>query len=645
MEYKDLFSKIKIGGKTAKNRIALSPMGVNLENADGSVSQAALEYFGARARGGAGIIITGSANVSYPAGRSVPTHMRLDKADYIPGWGRLAEEIHRYGSLLFVQLMHAGNSANPAFLNGYQPEGASVMPNVYGGSCRELENSEVKALIKAFINAAVYAQIAGADGVELHGAHAYLVNGFLSPSTNHRSDEYGGSLENRARFATEIISGIKAACGKDFVCGIRIGIEETCENGYDMTEGIKLAQMMVDAGADYISASLGHTGFGDTRLVETHKHPEGDRVYLAEAVKKAVNVPVFTTGKLRDPSMMNAIISDGKADVVCLGRALICDPDWCDKVHEGKESEIRPCINCLEGCITKVSSGQAVQCAVNPIVGKEWRYVGDPAASRAKKVVVVGGGVAGMEAARAATLRGHEVTLLESRSYLGGQVNYAMQPPHKGEMGKIIRWFKHMLPEWGVDVRLNTTADVETIKALHPDSVILATGALPITDKVKSSIPLVRAWDVLDGSVSLEGVSTVAVIGGGMVGCETAEFIAEKGAKVTVFEMQPNIANGAAILNLIDTIVDFGVRGIESKVSTVISCVDGEGVHYTNEAEGSACMKADMYVCAIGQRSNPTELEAGLAEANIPVSYAGDAVSVGKVFTSLNSGFYAGYDI
>lgn len=195
---RELFTPIRIGTKTAKNRIALSPMGVNLENADGSVSTAALEYFGARARGGAGIIITGSANVTDPAGRSVPTHLRLDKADYIPGWERLAEEIHRYGSLLFVQLMHAGNSANPGFINGFQPEAPTSMPNAAGGFSRELSTEEVKALIQAFITAAVYAKTACADGVELHGGHVYLVNDFLSPATNHRTDEYGGSLENRA---------------------------------------------------------------------------------------------------------------------------------------------------------------------------------------------------------------------------------------------------------------------------------------------------------------------------------------------------------------------------------------------------------------------------------------------------------------
>ena len=643
--YTGLFSEIRIGSKTAKNRIALSPMGVNLENADGSIGAAALEYFSARARGGAGIIITGSANVTYPAGRSVPTHLRLDKADYIPTWGRLAEEIHRYGSLLFVQLMHAGNSANPAFLNGYQPEGPSVAQNVYGGSCRELSTEEVKAIVKAFITAAVYAKVAGADGVEIHGAHAYLVNGFLSPSSNRRNDEYGGTLENRARFATEIIQGIKAACGKDFVCGIRLGIEETCEGGYKMDEGLALAKMMEAAGADYISASLGHTGFGDTRLVETHKHAEGDRVYLAEAAKKAVNIPVFATGKLRDPEAMERYVESGSADVFCLGRPLICDPDWCNKVSGGQLETIRPCINCLEGCITTVSSGQAVRCAVNPIVGKEWRFNSKEKPDEVKRVVVVGGGVAGMEAARAAAVRGHKVTLVERRDRLGGQVNYAMQPPHKAEMGKIIRWYETVLPQLGVDLRLNTEASMELIKDCGADVVIMASGAVPVMDRIKATIELTRAWDVLDGTVGLDGVKTAAVLGGGMVGCETAEFLVSHGCKVTIFEMLPSVGTGCAILNLIDLMVDLPAYGIDTKVSTTIHHVDESGVHYSNEAEGDAVLGADMYVCAVGQESYRPGLAEELEKNGIPVRYAGDAVSVGKVFTSVNSGFYAGYDI
>lgn len=639
-----IFTPIKIGSKTAKNRIALSPMGVNLENADGSVSRAALEYFTARARGGAGIIITGSANVSYPAGRSVPHHLRLDKAEYIPGWGRLAEEVHRYGSLLFIQLMHAGNSANPLFLNGFQPESASEMPNAYGGSCRELSNDEVKSMISAFVTAAVYSRVAGADGVEIHGAHAYLVNDFLSPYSNHRSDEYGGSLENRARFAREIISGIKAACGPDFVCGIRLGIEETVEGGYGMDEGLKLAQMMVDAGADYISASLGHTAFGDSRLVETHKHPEGARVYLAEAVKRVLSVPVFTTGKLRTPDVMDSYIEAGRADVLCLGRPLICDANWCNKVAVGNWEDARPCINCLEGCIIKVAQGQALQCAVNPTVGKEYRIDEHAPAEEKKKIVVVGGGAAGMEAARAAAQRGHSVTLFEKTDRLGGQINYAKMPPHKWRMGLITDWYGNQLEKLGVELKLGCEASFENIMALKPNLVVIAAGATPMMDKVPSSVELVRPWDILSGKKDLKGVKTVAMLGGGMVGCETTEYLSERGCEVTMFEMLPTIGTGAAPLNLLDTIVYFSEKGISTKVSTTVLSVDEEGVHYRNAEEGERCFKADIYVCAIGQASLRPDFAEKLEQEGIRVILAGDSDRVDKVFSAVHSGFYAGYD-
>jgi len=644
MEKRELFTPIKIGSKTAKNRIALSPMGVNLENADGSVNAAALAYFAARARGGAGIIITGSANVTNPAGKSVPIHLRLDKADYIPGWYRLAEEVHRYGSLIIAQLMHAGNSANALFLNGCQPEGPSAVPLANGGTSRELSHEEVQKLVSAFVTAAVYAKTAGLDGVEIHGGHAYLVNDFLSPLTNHRTDEYGGSTENRARFATEIIAGIKAACGPDFICGIRLGIEESAEGGYRQEEGLAFAKMMVAAGADYISASLGHTAFGDNRLVETHKFPEGSRVYLAEAVKQVVDVPVFTTGKLRDPDYMDSLIREGKADVMCLGRALICDADWANKVAGGKAEEIRPCINCLEGCIMKVAMGEPLQCAVNPIVGKEFRMDDRKPAEKPKRLVVVGGGVAGMEAARAAALRGHNVTLIEKTGRLGGQVNYAKLPPQKFRLGLIIGWYEKQLHALGVDVRLSTNAGAGYIRSLRPDFVIIATGAQPIMDKLPSSAALVRPWDVLEGKVDLVGVKTAAVLGGGMVGCETAEFLSEKGVAVTVFEQLPSVGNGAALLNLIDILVYFGTKPVASKVSTTVKSIDALGVHYSNEAEGEQCLKADLYVCAVGQSPHIPEFAAEIEKEGIPVRYIGDAVNAGKIFYSIRDGFYAGHD-
>lgn len=641
---REILKPIKIGSKIAKNRIALSPMGVNLENADGSISAAAFEYFAARACGGAGIIFTGSANVTNPAGRSVPTHLRLDKADYIPGWSRLAEEVHRYDSLIIVQLMHAGNSAVPVYLNGHQPESASELSNIGGGKCRELSTDEVKHLVNSFVMAAVYAKTAGVDGVEIHGAHAYLINDFLSPATNHRTDEYGGNIESRARFALEIIGGIKAACGPDFICGIRLGIEESLPGGYGREEGLALAKMMVAAGADYISASIGHTVMGDTRLVETHKHAEGDRVYLAEAVKQVVNVPVFTTGKLRDPDYMDALILDGKADVMCLGRPLICDPNWVNKVSVGDFAHIRPCINCLEGCIIKVAMGEALQCAVNPIVGKEYRFKGNTIASEKKKVVVIGGGVAGMEAARVAAIRGHRVTLFEKADKLGGQVNYAKQPPHKERMGLIIGWYTQVLPELGVDIRLGKEPNVNDILAEKPDSIIMATGAAPVMDKLESTEPLIRPWDILEGKVALDGINTVAILGGGMVGCETAEYLASKGKDVTVFEMLSVIGNGAAPLNQLDMMMFFASGAAKSKVSTKIKYVDSEGVHYENETEGEQCMKADMYVCAVGQRSNIPCLASELEAQNITVRYVGDAKNVSKVFYAIRDGFYAGYD-
>ena len=642
---REIFEPIKIGSKIAKNRIALSPMGTNLENADGSVGQAALEYYGARARGGAGIIIPGSVNVKDPVGRAVPTHLRIDQSNHIPSWGRLAEEVHRYGSLLFIQLQQAGFSAKTLWTNGVQPEGPSAITLDDGTVGREMSNAEIKELIQCFVMAAVRAKVAMADCVEIHGGHSYQVNDFLSPATNHRTDEYGGSVENRARFATEIIAGIKAACGPDFVVGIRLAIEESAPGGYDRAEGLELAKLMEAAGADYICASIGHlTPLEVPRLVETHKYPEGDRLVLAEAVKSVVKIPVFATGKLRNPDLMDKAIREGKADGMCIGRPFIADADWANKVQAEKLECIRPCINCLEGCIVKVSLGEPLQCAVNPIVGKEYRFDECAPAAEKKNIVIVGGGAAGMEAARIAAIKGHKVTLLEKSDRLGGQINYAKQPPHKGRMGLITNWYAKLLPELGVQVCLNTEADAVCVKSLNPDLVLFATGAEPVMDKLQSTVPLARPWDILEGKCNLDGVDTVAILGGGMVGCETAEYLADKGKKVTVFEMLPMLGNGAALLNMIDITAFFAFGGADGKPGTKVQCVDEQGVHYCNEAEGEACLKADMYVCAVGQKSYVPDFAFELAKEGVPVKCIGDAREVSKVFYAVRDGFYAGYD-
>jgi len=644
-KYPHIFQKGYINGVEIKNHIVMSPMGTNLENPDGSMTDKIIAYYEARAKGGVGLIIPGVVSVAYPEGKTVAHQLRLDDVKYVPGMSRLVEAVHRHNSRILLQLHHAGCSTTSAFTEGIQPVSASPNPDMTGQLAREMTTEEVKALIVKFITSAVYASMTGADGIEIHAGHGYIITQFLSPATNKRTDEYGGSPENRMRMLLEIVRGIRAKCPPRFICGVRLSMEDSREGGSGLEERQKVCVELEKAGAHYISATLGLTDPTDNRTIESQKYPEGDRVYLAKAVKDVVSIPVFAVGKLRDPAMIERVLADGEADFIALGRPLLCDPEWVNKVCSGQERRIRQCLACLDGCITKVFQNQELQCAVNPTLGQEYRLKEDEKAPVPKKVVVVGGGVAGMEAARSAALSGHKVTLLEKGKELGGQMNLAKVPPNKEILGHISQWYDGEFQVLGVDVRLGTEATAESIAAMSPDSVILATGATPILGKVPSDVPLVNCWDILSGEYEMPKDKTVAIVGGGIVGCEVAQYLAEHGNKVTVFEMLPLVANGLGLLNRTDLMVAFAQRGIDAKVSTTIEKVAADGIHYENETEGAKIFPADVYVSAIGQASNRGTLADDLEEKGIHARYIGDAYQVGKVMAAVRAGYYAGKDV
>jgi len=426
----------------------------------------------------------------------------------------------------------------PMFMeDGIQCVSASPNPDMTGQPARELSTEEVKALVGKFVTSAVYANMAGADGIELHAGHGYIISQFLSPLTNRRTDEYGGSLENRMRLLLEIVRGIRAACPPKFICGVRLAMQDTKAGGSTVEERQKVCVELEKAGAHYINATIGMTNPGENLMIESQSCQEGDRVYLAEAAKKVVSIPVFCVGKLRDPEMIDGIISDEKADFVSLGRPLLCDSEWVNKVETGNEKRIRQCIACLDGCISKVFACNELQCAVNPILGMEYKLTEDEKAAVSKNVVIVGGGVAGLEAARSAALSGHKVTLLEKEPVLGGNMHLAKVPPHKEVLDKIPSWYENELKILDVDVRLSTEATIETIMALSPDVVLLATGATPVVGVIPSEVPVINSWDMLAGKAETPEGKTVAVIGGGVVGCETAHYLVDRGNKVAIFEM------------------------------------------------------------------------------------------------------------
>lgn len=532
-EYKKLFEELMIGRRRTRNRIFLAPMGEGMAAVDGSITEQGLDYYTEYAKGGVAVITPGVVCVDYPTGKPEKLIMRIDDQRYVNNWNRLAEKIHRYGGMLIPQLHHAGAQTDVSLTDGQTPVCVSnvdcdhqlLMSHRVLGPQRELKTEEIRELVNKFVQAAKYCQLAGCDGVALHAAHGYLINQFLSPLTNIRTDEYGGSLENNARFACEIIRGIRQICGPNFVIGARIPGHEWLPGGLSDDDCDEIARMFEAAGCDYFDVSAGLCN-DVTVTMETSSYEEGDRVQFAERIKKAVHIPVGAVGKIRHPDFAEKVLEEGRADFIIMGRTLICDPYWPKKAQAGKAGEIRPCLSCFDGCTNRLFMGRGISCALNPRAGREYDLGYIFKTTSPKNVVVIGGGPGGMEAAFTAASLGHKVTLLEKSSQLGGQFHLACVPPHKSAIAEACDWFIGETYRNGVDVRLNTEATPELIDQLNPDKVILAAGAdvirsVPIPGAEKAVI----SWDVLDGICQVPERKNVAIIGGGIVGCEIAQML------------------------------------------------------------------------------------------------------------------------
>ncbi|MGQ9473869.1 MAG: oxidoreductase, partial [Candidatus Caldatribacteriaceae bacterium] len=506
---------------------------------------------------------------------------------------------------------------------------------------RALTREEIQELVEKFAYAALRAKLAGFDGVEIHAAHGYLINEFLSLYTNKRTDEYGGDLKNRMRFLVEIIRRVKVLVGEDFVVGVRLSVEEFVPGGLRTQEAQEIAQFLETEGVNYLSATCGIYESVST-IIEPMRFEEGWRTYLAEALKKVVSCPVIAVGVIRHPEIAERTISEGKADFVAVGRGLIADPDWVKKVSEGKEREINHCISCNVGCIGELFANGKVHCAVNPWAGREFVFPEKEVASRQKKVVVVGGGPAGMEAALVLAQRGHKVYLLEKEKELGGQLLLAARPPHKEK----VFWFRDylcsMLEQEKVVMELQKEASLDLVLSYNPDAVIVATGGEPIVPSFSALDPsfAVTAWDVLSGKVTIQG-KQVVVVGGGMVGCETSLFLAERDNWVTLIEMLPQIAYDVEIITRIELLKELNRENI--KIMTQTKCMDVQGgkVVYLCDADSSTSeLSGDYLVFALGTRSRQ-DLYHALQGRVGEVFLVGDAYFPRKIYHAVFEGMVA----
>ena len=625
---KNLFEPAEIGSMMIKNRIVMTPMGTNMAS-HGHVNRKILDHYEARAKAGAGLIIVEVTGIDSPTGKNTANMLMLDDDKYISGMAELVKTIHKHGAKAVLQISHTGRGARQK-ITGVQPVAPSPIPMPfssaigYGGDMpRELTVAEIHVIERKYAYAAGRAKTAGFDGVMLHGTGYYLIAQFVSSTANVRQDEYGGDIEKRARFPLEVIEAVKENVGSDFPLLYKMSALEMGEGaGLTLDEGRRLAVMLQDAGVDALELAGMIWGI-ELNMEPPPGEPRNMGLMISPFIKSVVTIPVIAEGRIA-PEEGDKAIAEGKSDFIGMGRGLLADPRLPEKALAGRFDEIRPCIGCGRCTDNQLMKGLGVMCSVNPAVGHEARAYGIYRAKKLKKVAVIGGGPAGMEAARVAGLRGHRVTLYEKEERLGGQLNQAIVPPHKSNLAAYLEYLKGQMPLQHVDVRTGVKANIDTIKKLKPDAVVIATGvSMAKPDITGADKPFVlSARSLLDGKET--GIK-VAVIGGGLVGCETAEHLQKQGKQVTVIEMLDDIAGKMVYAQR--TILEARLKAAGVTIFTGAKCkeITDDGVTVIAKSGEKLNIEAGTVIIAIGDRPNKA-LEYELKGVVHELHMAGDCV-------------------
>lgn len=657
MKYSKLFSPIKIGSITIKNRFAMAPMGpLGLADANGGWNQRGIDYYVERAKGGTGLIITGVTFFDQVVEKQDPTTVPnplYKPVNFVKTSREMTERIHAYGSKIFLQLSGGfGRVTIPTNVGDIPPIAPSAIPHRWlDKTCRAITVDEIHAIVKQFGEAAFHAKRAGFDGVQIHAVHeGYLIDQFAISMFNQRTDEYGGSLENRLRFAKEIVEEIKKTCGDDFPVTLRFSVKSMIkdwrvgalpgenfeEKGRDTEEGLKAAKLLESYGYDALDTDVG------TYDAWWWNHPpmyqkKGLYREYCKMVKEVVDIPVFCAGRMDNPDMALEAIENGECDVIDLGRPLLADPDYCNKLRCGKITQIRPCISCHEGCMGRVASYSLLNCAVNPQAARERVNAYEPILKK-KKVLIVGGGVAGCEAARVLAIRGHQPVVYEKGSRLGGNLIPGGAPDFKEDDIALADWYTNELNRLGVHVHLNTELNEEEIEAMDYDTVILATGSKPKVFSLGDDSHTYTAEQVLLKQKDA-GKKTV-VVGGGLVGCETALWLAQNGIHVTIVEALDKVmaVNGplcAANKEMLESLLPFnGVEIITGAKVTEFA----NGEVKVDTKEGSKTIMSDSVILSVGYKEENT-LYNNL-QFDIPDLYLlGDAKKVSNIMYAIWDAF------
>ena len=632
-----ILQPIEVGGQTFKNRIMFPPLTTGYEK-NGMISEQDMGFYTRLAKGGVGYIVMGDVA---PINSFSPTPKLFDDSQ-IPAFKALADSVHAYGTKLGVQLFHPEydvDAINSLFMQKKFDEMRQRLHHDMMFFTDEVSEEMLMAIIDKMCACAVRAQKAGVDVIQIHGDR---LNGCLcSTRMNHRTDKFGGSLENRVRFARMLTRAIRKAV-PDMVIDYKLSIvtPQRGKGGIDEADAVQFAQWLVEDGVDMLHvAQANHTGNMADTIPPMGVQPYGFFVKIAGDIKKAVNVPVSAVGRIVDAEMAERVIESGMADIVAMGRPLLADPDWGTKIAAGKACDIRRCISCNKGCTDAIQNRQFLSCVLNAENGYENTRSIQPAAQK-KKIAVLGGGPAGLEAARVAALRGHDVTLFEKTTTLGGQLNIACVPPRKEEMRRATQDLIHAVCNAGVHLCMGQTRTAEQLKDAGFEAVINAVGAHSAAPRIPGidSVNVADAWKVLAGEQQVYG--TVAVIGGGMVGCETAEYLAARGCKVSVIEMMDKIAAGESTTILPTLLENYKTYGVEQYPSHKVKEFRMDAVVCENKDGAEVTIPCDYIVLAMGARSNEFDA-AALEAASIPVYSIGDAA--GKA-ADISNAIRTGYD-